>query len=150
MPFYRIAIFSLSALMFSALLCAETAELKPLTRAQIMRFMSDRSGLEMDAWVSEPDDQRAWKRRVDGDWIPVVYEGKCEDGQVFYRKGYKRLRDAFPDAKPFRWCCFTGMNLEGCDPHAPRAVGTWLYAGALQRFQRTDRHAANLGHVGEV
>jgi hypothetical protein len=54
--------------------------------------------------------QEVFEAFWNGGYIPVVSEGKCEDGQCYYRKAFKFLTDIYPDAEKVKPTCKTGVS----------------------------------------
>ena len=90
---------------------AETGT-RVLTRAEVETFFTDPKGLLMTDWLEMADQYRTWKRLVDMGYYAVVLEGKTENGRELYRKGYKHLKDFYPDAKRLKWYSRTGMSTD--------------------------------------
>jgi len=90
---------------------AETGT-RVLTRAEVETFFTDPKGLIMTDWLEMAYQYRTWKRLVDMGYYAVVLEGKTENGRELYRKGYKHLKDLYPDAKRLKWFSRTGMSTD--------------------------------------
>lgn len=82
---------------------------------ELKKFYAEEKDRITTDWVpfslSEALFQAFWTKS----YVPVMVESKQEDGQDYYRFGFKHLTDAYPDAAPLGLGCYYGMTKDAFD-----------------------------------
>jgi hypothetical protein len=81
-----------------------------LTLEELKKFYTEEKGRITTDWVEPSMRQRVFEAFWDVGYIPVMSEGKCENGQCYYRKAFKFLTDIYPNAEKVKPTCKTGVS----------------------------------------
>ena len=83
---------------------------RQLTMEELKKFYAEEKDRIATDWVDSSMRQAVFDAFWKAGYVPVVSEGKLEDGQCYYRKSFKFLTDVFPDAAKVKPWCQTGIS----------------------------------------
>jgi hypothetical protein len=112
----------------------EVAEKCQLTAAELRAFYTDPGGRIVTEWTDMEHDIRLFRIFTKAGYATVLTEGKMEDGQMVFRKGYKHVNDTFPDAAKLMWYTYNGIDEEFFDSQTRKLLTLDFTLMRMQRF----------------
>lgn len=91
---------------------AAKAAKRSVTMEELKRFYADEHGRITTDWTDTETRQQLYDAFTRAGYLQVMSEGKVVDGRLMYRKAFKLLSDAHPDAAPLKQWCNTALTQE--------------------------------------
>ena len=91
---------------------ADPPKKRQLTAAELRAFYTDADGRIVTEWTDMEEDTKLFRIFTKAGYATVLTEGKMQDGQMVFRKGYKHVNDTYPDAAKLMWYTYNGIDEE--------------------------------------
>jgi hypothetical protein len=120
------------------LAAAERPKNRQLTAAELRAFYTDPGGRIVTEWTDMEHDTKLFRIFTKAGYATVLTEGKMQDGQMVFRKGYKHVNDTYPDAAKLMWYTYNGIDEEFFDSQTRKLLAQDFTLMRMQRFVDDD------------